>query len=112
MKIGSFFPWMVAAVENQYIPRVISVSVVCEAGVFTTATKSSKPFQVEFLGVDCTEKIMPKVLPLFPQVPYIPSSVTPRPIGDWSTFFTNSDTIACPISKCRLFQKTSEFTQS
>ena len=103
--------WRVEAKKAQWIPLTLStITMTCTTGGSLPATKTSNPFSVQFLGVDCTQKLVPKALSSFPQIPYVPFSSTSTPLGDWTDFFTNSDLLACPISQCRLFQHSSEFS--
>lgn len=68
-----------------------------------SATKVSNPFTVQFLGVDCSQKLLPKALSINAQIAYISSTATSSTnIGDQTAFFQNDDVVACPISSCTL----------
>ena len=64
----------------------------------------SSAFDLKFLGIPCNTALTQKTLASSQfEVDYVSStSTTKQEIGDWTTFFTNSDETNCPISSCIL----------
>ena len=74
------------------MPAYLSLTVTCTTGGPTPSTKTSLSFDVEFLGVFCHEKLSTLAPNIDAKIPYtVSTSTSSTAVGDWSTFFTNSD---------------------
>ena len=64
----------------------------------------SNSFALKFLGIPCNTALTKKTLASSEfEVDYVSSTTTTKQeIGDWTTFFDNSDETNCPISSCNL----------
>ena len=78
---------------NVYTPTTLtSLTMTCSSsGTSISKHIISEPFEITFKGVDCNEKLIPKIIPFIPIISFEKASGSLKSIGDWSHFFINSD---------------------